>query len=97
MLNNGGGEIFHALPGLEMSDNAARYITATHQASAKAWAEDRGFEYHAVHNEEELNAAMPRFADPSIGSRPILMEAFTDKDSDVEILKNYYRTLKNKQ
>lgn len=97
MLNNGGGEIFHALPGLEMSDNAAQYITATHQASAKAWAEDRGFEYHAVHNEEELNAAMPRFADPSIGSRPILMEAFTDKDSDVEILKNYYRTLKNKQ
>ena len=45
LLNNEGGEIFHALPGLTLHENARRFVTGTHHASGKAWAEDRGFEY----------------------------------------------------
>lgn len=35
LLNNEGGEIFHALPGLEMQENSRRFITATHRTSPK--------------------------------------------------------------
>lgn len=94
LLNNGGGEIFHALPGLELHPNASRFVTGAHNATAQAWAEDRGFGYMAVHNETELEAALPVFTDPSVGQRPLLLEAFTDKAADVEQLKNYFRGIK---
>lgn len=94
LLNNGGGEIFHALPGLELHDNARRFVTATHQATARAWAEDRGFEYLTARNEEELNTAVARFTEPSVTSRPMLLEVFTDKQKDIELLKRYYHNLK---
>lgn len=94
LLNNEGGEIFHALPGLELHENARRFVTATHRATAKAWAEDRGFEYFAVHDNEELDAVLPSFTSSSVTSRPMLMEVFTDKALDIEMLKEYYHQLK---
>ena len=94
LLNNSGGEIFHALPGLELHENARRFVTATHASSGRAWAEDRGFEYLSAHNAEELQTSVARFTDPNITERPMLMEVFTEKDKDVEMLKNYYRNLK---
>lgn len=94
LLNNEGGEIFHALPGLELHENARRFVTATHCATAKAWAEDRGFEYLSARNSEELNAAVTVFTQASVTNRPILLEVFTDKNLDIEMLKEYYHNLK---
>lgn len=94
LLNNEGGEIFHALPGLELHENARRFVTATHCTTAKAWAEDRGFEYLSAHNGEELNAAVTVFTQASVTNRPILLEVFTDKNLDIEMLKEYYHNLK---
>lgn len=94
LLNNEGGEIFHALPGLEMQENSRRFITATHRTSAKAWAEDRGFLYLSAHNDEELDQAIETFTQPSITSQPMLLEVFTEKDKDIEHLKTYYHNLK---
>jgi len=95
LLNNSGGEIFHALPGLELHENARRFVTATHQANAKAWAEDRGFEYLSAHNDAELSAAATYFTQPEITKKPLLLEVFTEKNPDIELLKNYYRALKH--
>ena len=94
LLNNEGGEIFHALPGLELHENARRFVTATHCATAKAWAEDQGFEYLSARNSEELNAAVTVFTQASVTNRPILLEVFTDKNLDIEMLKEYYHNLK---
>lgn len=94
LLNNAGGEIFHALPGLEMQDNSRRFITAIHRTSARAWAEDRGFRYLSAHNEDELNQADEIFTQPSITPQPLLLEVFTEKDQDIEHLKTYYHNLK---
>ena len=94
LLNNEGGEIFHALPGLTLHENARRFVTGTHHASGKAWAEDRGFEYLCARNEEELQAALESFTQPSVTRQPMLLEAFTDKDKDIELLKAYYHSLK---
>lgn len=94
MLNNSGGEIFHALPGLELHDNAKSFVIANHAASAKSWAEDRGLEYMCAHNNDELENNLTHFLEPSITSRPMLLEVFTEKDKDIELLKNYYHNLK---
>lgn len=94
LLNNEGGEIFHALPGLELHENARRFVTATHCATAKAWAEDRGFEYLSARNSEELNTAVTVFTQASVTNRPMLLEVFTDKNLDIEMLKEYYHNLK---
>lgn len=94
LLNNEGGEIFQALPGLELTPEAHRYVIGTHHHTAKAWAEDCGFEYLAVSNEAELDAAIETFTQPSITRQPILMEVFTEKDKDIELLKKYFHALK---
>ena len=94
LLNNEGGEIFHALPGLELHENARRFVTATHCTTAKAWAEDRGFEYLSARNSEELNEAVTVFTQASVTNRPMLLEVFTDKNLDIEMLKEYYHNLK---
>lgn len=93
LLNNGGGEIFYALPGLDMTNGSYRFITATHTTSAKGWAEERGFLYLPVADEGGLNDAMTRFC-ASEAERPMLMEVFTDGQKDIRLLKEYYHQLK---
>lgn len=94
LLNNGGGEIFNTLPGLDSSTTSHRFISAVHKTSAKGWAEERGFIYLKAENEEQLNEHMKLFTRETSTGQPILMEVFTDKDEDTRILKEYYHQLK---
>ena len=91
LLNNGGGEIFHALPGLNMTEQTRRFVTGTHTASAKGWAEERGFHYTAIHNNEELTEALPSFTQSS--THPLLLEVFTKQAEDIRLLKEYYHSI----
>ena len=90
LLNNGGGEIFHTLPGLEMSGTSHKFITAVHKASAKGWAEDRGFLYQKVEDEVQLEEAIQLFTQPEPMTQPVLVEVFTNKNKDARILKDFY-------
>lgn len=102
LLNNGGGEIFQTLPGLKPDEYTNRYVTASHQTSAKGWATDRGFAYTAVRNAEELDTAINAFTRTEQPgeqpcTQPLFIEVFTDKAEDVQLLKEYYHQLKNEQ
>ncbi|MGM9760544.1 MAG: 2-succinyl-5-enolpyruvyl-6-hydroxy-3-cyclohexene-1-carboxylic-acid synthase [Parabacteroides sp.] len=94
LLNNGGGEIFRALPGLQMSEETRRFVTATHHTSARGWAEAQGFDYLTAHNAEELEETMGHFASASPNDHPLLLEVFTDPDEDIRQLKGYYHSLR---
>lgn len=94
LLNNGGGEIFEALPGLKMEPRTHRFVTASHTVSAEGWAVERGFAYRAVHSEAELEEAMAAFTAPEVTEKPLFVEVFTDKAKDVRLLKAYYHGLK---
>ncbi len=87
LLNNGGGEIFHALPGLKLSDREKRYVTAKHSADAQAWATSRGFEYHKVTDEATLHKALERFCYERSLKEPQFVEVFTKTESDAAMLK----------
>ena len=97
LLNNEGGEIFHTLPGMDKSGGASRrFITAEHHTSARGWAEERGFLYNKVSNAEEWFEALKSFASPEEQEQPILLEVMTDKGEDTRLLREYYKSLKNK-
>lgn len=96
LLNNGGGEIFHTLRGLDMSGTSHKFITAVHQTSARGWAEERGFCYLRADDEAGLIEAMEQFTSPEPTERPLLLEVFTNKNKDARILKEYYHQLKQK-
>ncbi len=94
LLNNGGGEIFQSLPGLKMEARTHRFVTALHQTKAEGWAQERGFDYTAVHTMEELDAALSDFMQADQQGNPKFMEVFTDKAEDVRLLKEYYHGLR---
>ena len=96
LLNNGGGEIFHTLPGLDMSGTSHKFIAAVHKTSAKGWAEERGFLYMKVEDGDELTEAMKTFTQPEEMEQPVLLEVFTNKNKDARMLKNYYYQIKEK-
>jgi 2-succinyl-5-enolpyruvyl-6-hydroxy-3-cyclohexene-1-carboxylate synthase len=74
LLNNGGGKIFNTLPGLDMTEQTRRFVTGTHTTSAKGWAIERGFNYTAVHNGDELTEALQFFTQPEPATQPLLLE-----------------------
>ena len=96
LLNNGGGEIFHTLPGLEMSGTSHKYITGVHHTSAKGWVESLGCTYLRADNEDELQAGMTDFMKSEGIESPIVLEVFTNKNKDARILKDYYKNLKTR-
>jgi 2-succinyl-5-enolpyruvyl-6-hydroxy-3-cyclohexene-1-carboxylate synthase len=93
--NNGGGEIFYALPGLNQSEALDTYIAASHRTQARAWAEATGFTYLSATNKDELANAMPAFTSRE-GDKPILLEVFTSMEKNTDILRNYYHERKKK-
>lgn len=95
LLNNGGGEIFRSLPGLEMETETRDFVTAAHHTTAEGWAKERGFVYIEAHNEEELQTGITELSSTETHrGKPILLEVFTDPESDIRILKDYYHSLK---
>lgn len=94
LINNHGGEIFQAIPGFQMPEETQRYVTATHSTSAEGWVRERGFQYTAIHNADELAEAMPNFTGQE-AEKPMLLEVFTDKAEDIRLLKEYYHQLKD--
>lgn len=96
LLNNGGGEIFNALPGLSMSSDSQRFVTADHQTTAKGWAQECGFVYLKANNQTELDELMTQFVASESLQAPLLLEVFTEKDEDVRLLKSYYNELRTK-
>ena len=96
LFNNEGGEIFHTLPGMDKTDKSRPFITSEHQTSAKGWAEERGFQYIKVRDDEEWQDALKVFASPEEQERPMLLEVMTDKSEDTRLLREYYKSVKNK-
>lgn len=97
LLNNKGAETYHTLPGMDKASHSRPFITAEHHTTAKGWAEERGFTYLCVNEEEELEEMMQLFTSPETKEKPVLLEIFTDKEKDTTQLRAYYRQLKSEK
>ena len=88
LLNNGGGGIFHQLPGLEHSPYRDSAIAGRHTVSAKGICLAHDLVYLSAHNEKELAKNLDRFFNAEEG--PVLLEVFTHSEDDAQALKDYY-------
>lgn len=77
LFNNGGGQIFHRLPGLNKSTALSPYISGSNYASAEGLCRTYHVEYHAASTFMELNEVMSTFLQKE-AKRPVLLEIFTD-------------------
>lgn len=93
LVNNGGGGIFHLLPGLNKAPSLKQYVAATHDTTAKGWANAAGLTYLSANNKQELQQNLSQFVDETI-QQSILFEVTTDMDISKQAFKDYYHSLK---
>ena len=89
LLNNGGGGIFHQLPGLERSPYRDSAIAAQHTTSAEGICQTHDIVYLSARNEEELYKSLDKLFNSEEG--PVLLEVFTNAEEDAQALKDYYQ------
>nr|WP_314697241.1 2-succinyl-5-enolpyruvyl-6-hydroxy-3-cyclohexene-1-carboxylic-acid synthase [uncultured Prevotella sp.] len=92
LLNNGGGGIFHQLPGLERSPYRNNAIAAQHTSSAEGICQTHDIVYLSARNEKELYENLNKFFNSEEG--PVLMEVFTNAEDDAQAVKDYYKAFK---
>ncbi|WP_080903164.1 2-succinyl-5-enolpyruvyl-6-hydroxy-3-cyclohexene-1-carboxylic-acid synthase [Parabacteroides sp. Marseille-P3160] len=95
LINNGGGGIFHMIPGLNKSASLEHYVAAGHAAGAQKWAEAAGMIYREATNNASLEEAFEDFFSENLPAS-ILLEAHTDMTLSKQIIQTYYHQLKNK-
>jgi 2-succinyl-5-enolpyruvyl-6-hydroxy-3-cyclohexene-1-carboxylate synthase len=91
VINNGGGGIFRFIPGPKDS-NALDYFETPHNLTAEYLCKMYSFEYNSAKNEDELSNQLSTFYEDS--KIPRLLEVFTPRQENGEILKAYFNNLK---
>ena len=90
LINNHGGNEFYMQP---IMPTTPQGLGASHENSAKAWAESVGFKYLSASSEQEYNNVIETFVAKN-QKQPIILEVFTDQLIDrksVFALKDTYR------
>lgn len=88
LINNGGGGIFYGLPGLDKTQSRDKYIAGCHTVTAEGICKQNDIAYMAARNTDDLNEMMPRLVNGD-SERPVLLEVFTEIDTDTEVLNNF--------
>lgn len=84
LINNGGGAILNWGPYLPVNIPGAQVTTgAEHNATAKGWAESRGFKYLQSRDKSSFDEAYHEFMITK-SEKPIILEVFTSMSKDIE-------------
>ena len=94
LINNGGGGIFHLLPGLNKSSSLKEYVSASHNTSAEKWIEASGLYYLSANNQKELENGLDVLMDEKFG-QSIILEACTDMETSKNVFREYYHKIKS--
>ena len=93
LINNGGGGIFHLLPGLGKTPSLKQYVAATHRSNAKEWVQATGLKYLSAKDKDELKESLDIFINESI-NESMLLEVTIDMEISKQVFKEYYHQLK---
>ena len=91
VLNNGGGAIFGKFKGLKESKARERLVMAEHQTSAVNACQANDIVYMGADNMKSLRYGIDQLIH-SESQRPILLEVFTDIDTDNQVIEDYFST-----
>lgn len=92
VINNQGGGIFRILPGHKNTENFETYFETTHNLDARHICRMHGITYKSVNKDKPLEYYLKEFFVDD--ERPKLLEIFTPKDVNDEVLLQYFEYLK---
>ena len=90
LLHNSGGAIFHSFPQLASSPACDTLVSAAHRLTAEGLCSQCDITYIKASDEVSLTEGISHLVHDE-GTRPILLEVFTDPDTDIRIYKEYYQ------
>ncbi len=92
MINNGGGAEFHIQPDSNSIPTIDMHIGASHNRTAKDWANSLGYKYLSANNKDEFDNNIKEFVKEDSDS-PIFFEVFTNMKTDGEFTLSVYREM----
>ena len=93
LINNGGGGIFHLLPGLNETISLKKYVSAEHTTRAKDWTLAAGLSYLSAESQEELKNNLKIFTDTQT-DQSVLLEVSINMEISKQAFQEYYYKLK---
>lgn len=95
VINNGGGGIFRILPGNKDSETFDNFFETVHDLNAEALCRMFSFDYQRADDMDEVETSLPLFYES--GDRPKLLEIFTPRKLNDEVLLEYFRFMRGEQ
>lgn len=95
LINNGGGGIFHLLPGLNKAPSLKEYVSAEHTTQAKDWALAAGLKYLSAENQDTIKENLKTFTAPDT-DQSVLLEISTNMEISKKTFQEYYHKLKTR-
>jgi 2-succinyl-5-enolpyruvyl-6-hydroxy-3-cyclohexene-1-carboxylate synthase len=93
LFNNQGGNIFRFIPGPDSTEQLETFFEAHHNKSARHLAAAYDIAYFSADNEAELTRSLPSFWQDQTDNKPAILEIFTPRLKNAQILKSYFRHL----
>lgn len=94
LINNGGGGIFRIIDGPNTSEHLEKSFEAHHNQTAEHLAKAFNIHYYQAHTEEDLDTQIADFYTAKEDQRPCIMEVFTPRLKNAQVLKDYFEFLK---
>lgn len=93
LINNGGGGIFRIIDGPSKTPQLERFFEAAHTTSAEHICKAHGLKYIKANDLSTLELGMVELLEEA--EKPVLLEVFTPKETNAEVLRNFFKSLKN--
>ncbi len=95
VFNNEGGNIFRFIPGPSDTGQLEEFFEAHHSINSEHIAKAFDVNYYNAKDEEELIDNLSVFFDTQSNNRPAVLEIFTPRLKNMEILKEYFGNLRD--
>ena len=94
LINNSGGGIFRIIPGPSTSPQRDTFFEATHETNAEGLCKSFNVNYQAVNSIFALQTVLTDFFTESLNQRPKVVEIFTPREKNAEVLNKYFQFIK---
>lgn len=94
VINNNGGNIFRIIDGPGSYKELEPYIETKHNWHVSGIVSNFGLPYYKAINLEELRDQLPIFLAGQHNNKPAVMEVFTDNVISAQVLKDYFKFLR---
>ncbi len=94
LINNSGGGIFRIIPGPSTSPQRDTFFEATHETKAEGICKSFNVNYQTVNTAIGLQTVLTDFFTESLNQRPKVVEIFTPREKNAEVLEEYFQFIK---